>query len=156
MSDEKALTVFEDFKIRRKCVSYKWGRLSTELLWFVLPVFISGCHFGSAAQPILSSTPVPNSQFKIQLVGPNTSGTFGYYVMTTSGVKYNYRSLDRFRPGQTTSAKLDSVGLDTYRIEWADESARAFAIIDFKNGHYVEDSNPTNPKNQPMERRKKR
>ncbi len=116
------------------------------LLALVL-VALTGC-LGDAALPIVSSTRIPETQLSVHLGGPDKKGGFGYYVTSSSGVHYGYRSLGRLKPNQTKPATLESLGDSVFRIQWGEPPTMQYAIIDTKNKRFVEDSNQDNPKNQ--------
>jgi hypothetical protein len=126
-------------------------------IWLIglltLMLYVSGCHFGSAALPIVSTTPVPNTQLEIRLGGPNTKGNFGYCIRSASGKRFShYRTLGPLQPDQTTPVNLESMGNGVYRIQWGEAPASVFAVIDFQKAMFVEDSNTSNPRNEPFER----
>ncbi len=105
-----------------------------------------------AALPIVSSTPLPGTQFEVHLGGPDVKGDFGYYV-TSSSVFAGYRSLGPLKPNQTTPVTLEDRGNGVFRIQWGEPPGAQYAIIDIRKMRYVEDSNPANPKNVPFARR---
>lgn len=122
------------------------------LLCLSILLLVSGCYFGDAALPIVSTTPVPDSGYEVHLGGPDRMGSFGYYITSQSSRNYGYRTLGPLRPDQMTPATIERLDDGVYRIQWGSTSDAAFAVIDFKQGRYVEDSNLSNPSNQPFAR----
>jgi hypothetical protein len=115
----------------------------------VILVLLAGC-IGDAELPIVSSTPIPGTQFEVHLGGPDAKGDFGYYVTSSSGINSGYRSLGPLKPNQTTPATLENQGNGVFRIQWGDPSGLQYAIIDISNKRFVEDSNPVNSRNEPF------
>jgi hypothetical protein len=115
----------------------------------VMLVLLTGC-IGDAALPIVSSTPLPGTQFEVHLGGPDAKGDFGYYVTSSSAYDFGYRSLGPLKPHQTTPVALEDRGNGVFRIQWGDPSDPQYAIIDISKRRYVEDSNPVNSKNEPF------
>lgn len=113
---------------------------------------LPGC-IGDAAFPIVSSTPLPGTQFEVHLGGPDAKGDFGYYVTSSSVFDTGYRSLGPLKPNQTTPVTLEDHGNGVFRIQWGEPSGAQYAIIDISNRRYVEDSNPANSKNEPFAHR---
>src|SRR4051812_19029123 len=120
-----------------------------KLRFVFLFVFATGC-LGDAALPIISSTRLPGTELSIHLGGPDKKGDFGYYITSTSGVHYGYRPLGRLKSNQKVPATLRTVRDGVFRIQWGSDTSPQFAIIDVKNYLFVDDSNPANPKNQPV------
>jgi len=117
----------------------------------VIPMLLAGCSGDSdAALPIVSSTPLPGTQFKVHLGGPDAKGDFGYYVTSSSEYDFGYRSLGPLKPNQTTPVILKDQGNGVFRIQWGGPSGPQHAIIDISNKRYVEDSNPVNSRNEPF------
>ena len=114
---------------------------------YALALLIFGC-IGDRVLPIVSSTPIPETELKVHLGGPDTKGSFGYYVSSSSGIHFGYRPLGRLKPGQTKPVTIESQGDGVVRIQWGESSDAPYAIIDTKNQRFVEDSNPMNSKNQ--------
>ena len=114
---------------------------------------LPGC-IGDAALPIVSSTPLPGTQFEVHLGGPDAQGDFGYYLTSSSEYRnFGYRSLGPLKPNQTTPVTLENQGNGVFRIQWGETSGPQYAIIDVSNKLYVEDSNPANSKNEPFAHR---
>jgi hypothetical protein len=118
-------------------------------LYPIVLLLMAGC-LGDAALPIVSFTRIPNTQFSVHLGGPDTKGHFGYYVTSSNGTHYGYRPLGRLQRNQTTPAVLEGLGNGVFRIQWGAPPSGIYAIIDFGNERFVEDSNKANPKNQPF------
>jgi hypothetical protein len=115
----------------------------------VILVLLVGCiGDGDAALPIVSSTPIPGTQFEVQLGGPDANGYFGYYVTSSSGINSGYRSSGPLKPNQRTPVTVEDQGNGVFRIQWGDPSGPQYAIIDIRNKRFVEDSNPVNSRNE--------
>ncbi len=120
----------------------------------VMLVLLPGCIGDSdAALPIVSSTPLPGTQFEVHLGGPDAKGEFGYYVTSSSDNHFGYRPLGPLKPDQTTPVTLEDRGKGVFRIQWGEPSGAQYAIIDISNKRYVEDSNPANSRNEPFAHR---
>ena len=116
-------------------------------------VLLPGCFGSDAALPIVSSTPLPGTQFEVHLGGPDAKGGFGYYVTSSNLFDTGFRDLGPLKPNQTTPVTLEDRGNGVFRIQWGEPPGAQYAIIDISNRRYVEDSNPINSKNVPFARR---
>ncbi len=119
------------------------------LHYYALALLIFGC-IGDRVLPIVSSTPIPETELKVRLGGPDTKGVFGYYITSSSGINFGNRALGRLKPSQTKPVTIQTQGGGIVRIQWGESSDAPYAIIDTKNRRFVEDSNPMNSKNQPF------
>jgi hypothetical protein len=116
----------------------------------LLVILLVGC-ISDAALPEVSSTRIPNTQFSVDLGGPDRDGGYHYYVISDD--VWTHRALGPFRREQTAPAKLEDLGSGIVRIQWGDASDAVYAIIDCKKELIVEDSNPSNSKNHPFAKR---
>ena len=121
-------------------------------LYPVVVMFLAGC-IGDAALPIISSTHIPNTQFSIDLGGPDREGGYHYYVI--SNESWTHRALGPLKPVQTQPATLEDLGNGIFRIQWGDPYTAVYAIIDTRRELIVEDSNRANPKSQLFAKRNK-
>ena len=121
-------------------------------LYPLVVIFLAGC-IGDAALPDISSTRIPNTQFSIDLGGPDREGGYHYYVISND--IWTHRALGPLKPEQTKPATLEDLGNGIFRIQWGNASAAIYAIIDTRKELIVEDSNRANPKNQPFVKRDK-
>ncbi len=74
-----------------------------------------------------------------------------YGVTSSRGLHPPYRALGPLQ--QTSPVRVEKLRDGVYRIEWGDGPGAAFAIVNFTRSEFVEDSNPTNPKNVSFDRR---
>ena len=106
------------------------------------------CCIGDRSQPPISITRIPGTKIEVVLGGPLKNGDY-FYSVTLRGIRIS-PELGRLQPNQTTPARLEDLSDGIYRVRWGDAQSGPYVIIDTKKELIVEDSNGTNPKNQPF------
>ncbi len=121
---------------------------------FAIVAFVAmsvvGCHWGDAAMPIICSVRLPDSRFEVYLHGPSRTGEY-IYTLETSGGSYNNRSLGWINIDPSVTAQVTEEGDQVYRVQWRNTDTTPYVVVDLKNWLILEDSNPNNERNAPIE-----
>ncbi|MCH7989935.1 MAG: hypothetical protein IID46_12400 [Planctomycetes bacterium] len=112
-----------------------------------------GCHMGTEAIPQVSDVDIPNSQFSVVLYKPDKDDYF-YCIFEEHSSTKPYgttRELGSVHLDEEWTSILQEESPGVYRIVWGSCDKAAYVVIDVKKRLILEDANPDNERNHPLD-----
>jgi hypothetical protein len=108
------------------------------------------CCLGDPGRSPITVTEIPGGTTEVLLHGPNTKGSYACIVMYRG--TWTPRELGPLQPNQTTPATLEDLGSGVFRVRWGSAQPGPYVMIDTEKDLIIEDSNPSNPRNQAIKK----
>lgn len=115
-----------------------------------------GCIPADQALRVVSETALPGTLFAVELLAPPShGGNYCYSILyrAPSGKvdPCNSRNLGTSSIDETVAPDVQTLSPGVFRITWGQGSQVAYAVVDVGNRMIIEDSNPGNPQNEPIQ-----
>ena len=115
-------------------------------------LFFVGC-IGHEVIPPVSKVDIPKSQFYVVLYTPDNDGYFyGIFERHSSTKPYGTtRDLGHVHVDEESAPIIKEESPGVYRIVWGSGDKAAYVVIDVNKRLIVEDANPENERNYPLD-----